>query len=82
MVLGLGSWEILLVGLALLVLFGPEHAPELIRKIGRMQARARRTISQLEEAIEQEEEEVREGFPTSRDELPSSGEDPDEEERP
>lgn len=75
MVLGLGSWEITLVGLALLVLFGPEHAPELLRGAGRMQARAQRAMRELERAVEEDRAGDEDEVPASRDELPSSEED-------
>lgn len=54
MVLGLGSWEIVLVGLALLIFFGPEHAPKAVRTLGRWQARVRSTLQQIEQTIEEE----------------------------
>jgi Sec-independent protein translocase protein TatA len=54
MVLGLGTWEILLAGLALLVFFGPEHAPQAIRALGRWRRRASSILSDLEEALDEE----------------------------
>lgn len=54
MVLGLGAWEIMLAGLALLVFFGPEHAPEAIRTIGRWRRKAADTLRTLEDAMEAE----------------------------
>lgn len=54
-VLGLGSWEIAFVGLALLVLFGPEHAPGALRKAGQMQARLQGALQQLEDAVDEEQ---------------------------
>lgn len=75
MVLGLGSWEIVLVGLALLVLFGPEHAPGAIRKAGEMQARVEQALRQLESAVDEDrsdDEKIK--IPTSREELPKSDE--------
>lgn len=74
MVLGLGSWEIVLLGLALLVFFGPEHAPQLFRRVGELQARARRAFQELEDAVEREEEQLNDPFQGSRGELPSSQE--------
>lgn len=77
MVLGLGTWEITLVGLALLVLFGPEHAPGWIRKAGKLQARVEQGLQQLESAVDEESDDgERLEIPTSRDDLPS-GEEPD-----
>ncbi len=58
MVLGLGSWEILLVALALLLFFGPESAPQAIRQAGRMQAKLRRFMRELEETVEREQQEI------------------------
>lgn len=54
MVLGLGAWEIVLVGLALLVFFGPEHAPQAIRTVGRWRSRLQATLEQIEEALDEE----------------------------
>lgn len=54
MVLGLGSWEVVLVGLALLVFFGPEHAPQALRTLGRWQTRIRHTLSEIEETLDEE----------------------------
>ena len=79
MVLGLGSWEIVLVGLALLVFFGPEHAPRLLRTAGQLQARARRAFRELEDAVEREQNEVENPFDPSRGDLPSSPETQDDE---
>lgn len=67
MVLGLGSWEIVLAGLALLVLFGPEHAPGLIRKAGEMQGRLQNALQQLDDAVQEEER-------SSQDQLSPGGE--------
>jgi Sec-independent protein translocase protein TatA len=54
MVLGLGSWEIVLLGLALLVFFGPEHAPGAIRKLGELQGRLQAMMRELESSVEEE----------------------------
>lgn len=56
MVLGLGTWEFLLVGLALLMFFGPEHAPGAIRKLGEWQGRFQNMLKELESAVEDESE--------------------------
>lgn len=54
MVLGLGTWEILLVGLALLLFFGPEHAPRALHQVGRWQGKLRGMMRDLEDTIEKE----------------------------
>jgi Sec-independent protein translocase protein TatA len=74
MVLGLGSWEIVLVGLALLMLFGPEHAPGLLRTAGRMQSRFQQALRDLEDAVEEEKTDATQGIRLNTDELPSSDE--------
>lgn len=73
MVLGLGSWEITFVGLALLVLFGPEHAPNALRKAGEMQAQVQQAFKQLEQAVEEEEEKAKEMTDLSKDEADAGG---------
>lgn len=55
MVLGLGTWEVMLVGFALLLFFGPEHLPKAMRTLGRMQAKVQNTLRDLEDTIEKEQ---------------------------
>lgn len=54
MVLGLGTWEFVVLGLAMLILFGPEHAPRAIRTLGRWQAKIRNTLEEIEHTLEAE----------------------------
>lgn len=56
MVLGLGAWEITLVGLALLVLFGPEHGPQAMRTLSRWRSKAKSTMARIEHLLEEEVE--------------------------
>lgn len=58
MVLGLGTWEFVVVGLALLILFGPEHAPRAMRTLGRWQTRVRETLQEIEETLDEETREA------------------------
>ena len=53
-VLGLGTWELLLVGVALLLLFGPEQAPRTMHTLGRWQGRVRGMLQDLEQGLERE----------------------------
>ncbi|MDX1611864.1 MAG: twin-arginine translocase TatA/TatE family subunit [Candidatus Thermoplasmatota archaeon] len=54
MVLGLGTWEMLLVAAALLVFFGPEHLPRAMHTLGKWQGRLRGMLKEMEETIEKE----------------------------
>lgn len=69
MVLGLGAWEFVLIGLALLALFGPEHLPQAARTLGRWQTRVRRTLTEIEQTIEEETR----GFDEEDDAVPPWG---------
>lgn len=67
MVLGLGTWEVTLVLLALLVFFGPEHGPQALRAIGRWRSRVQRTMARLERSLDEERPDFPSGFdPTAR----------------
>lgn len=91
MALGLGSWEIIVLGLALLILFGPEHAPQAIRTLGRWQRKIRDTVGEIEQTLEEETKELDESEEAAplfgpRDQVPPEAETwtftdtPDEEE--
>ncbi len=54
MVLGLGAWEITLVGLALLVLFGPEHGPQAMRTLSRWRSKVKSTMARIEHGLEEQ----------------------------
>ena len=52
--LGLGTQEVLLVSLVLLLFFGPEKIPALSRKVGYYSAKVRREMQQMRDALESE----------------------------
>lgn len=59
--LGLGTWELMVIGLALLLLFGPEHIPQMSRKLGKLQGKARSMLRDMEDTMRKEEAEVERG---------------------
>ena len=56
---GVGFQEMLLVGLLLLVLFGPSKLPQMARDFGRFVNEARRSADELKEELTPEESDGR-----------------------
>ena len=56
---GVGFQEMLLVGLLLLVLFGPSRLPQMARDFGRFLNEARRSVDEFKEELISEESEGR-----------------------
>jgi sec-independent protein translocase protein TatB len=52
---GVGFQEMLLVGLLLLVLFGPSRLPQMARDFGRFLNEARRSVDEFKEELMSEE---------------------------
>jgi Tat protein translocase TatB subunit len=52
---GVGFQEVLLVGLLLLVLFGPSKLPQMARDFGRFVNEARRSVDEFKEELMSEE---------------------------
>jgi Tat protein translocase TatB subunit len=52
---GVGFQEMLLVGLLLLVLFGPSKLPQMARDFGRFLNEARRSVDEFKEELMSEE---------------------------
>ena len=50
----LGTWELLLVGMVALVIFGPRKIPELARKAGKMMAEFRKVSNEFRSTWERE----------------------------
>lgn len=50
----IGFWELMLVGVVALVVLGPERLPVVAKKVGRMIAKGRRQLSELQRELEQE----------------------------
>ena len=65
---GIGGQEIIIIGLLVLVIFGPSALPRMARDLGRFVTEARRSIDEFKEELtagadddkeEEEDEEVR-----------------------
>ena len=73
---GIGPQELLLIGLLILVIFGPMKAPGMARDLGRFVNGATRTVEEFKEEILSEEEvkEARRTVEGFKEELRSSDE--------
>ena len=60
---GIGGQEIIIIGLLLLVIFGPSKLPQMARDLGRFVSEARRSIDEFKDeltaASDEDEEEKR-----------------------
>lgn len=68
---GLGGQEIILVGLLVLLLFGPNKLPQMARDVGRFVTQARSSIDEFKEELtsfddEEEERPKRNGKPRKK----------------
>ena len=70
---GIGMQEMVIIGLIVLVIFGPKKLPSMARDIGRFVNEARRSIEEFKEDIVSEEEEGKE---------PRQGRDPEASQEP
>lgn len=53
---GLGGWEIAVLGLALLVFFGPNKLPQLMRQAGKIMREVRKASYEFQHSLEREME--------------------------
>jgi Tat protein translocase TatB subunit len=67
-VFGIGMQEMVIVGLIVLVIFGPKNLPGMARDVGRFVSDARRSVEEFKEDLVSEEEDGQE---------PLKGRDPD-----
>jgi len=74
-VFGIGMQEMVIIGLIVLVVFGPSKVPSMARDIGRFVNEARRSIEEFKEDIVSEEEDGKEPR-QGRD--PEASQDPEE----
>jgi sec-independent protein translocase protein TatB len=59
-VFGIGAQEMVIIGLLLLVVFGPSKLPNMARDLGRFVSEARLSIEEFKEDLAAEEEDGRE----------------------
>jgi Tat protein translocase TatB subunit len=67
-VFGIGMQEMVIIGLIVLVIFGPKNLPGMARDVGRFVSDARRSVEEFKEDLVSEEEDGQE---------PRKGRDPD-----
>ena len=54
---GIGGQEIIIIGLLVLVIFGPNALPRMARDLGRFVSEARRSIDEFKEELTAEDDE-------------------------
>ena len=70
---GIGMQEMVIVGLIVLVIFGPKNLPGMARDVGRFVSDARRSVEEFKEDLVSEEEDGQE---------PRKGRDPEASQEP
>ncbi len=80
---GIGGQEIIIIGLLVLVIFGPNALPRMARDLGRFVTEARRSIDEFKEELtagaDEEEEDEEEDKAEKKDGRKRRGKRPDEE---
>jgi Tat protein translocase TatB subunit len=74
-VFGIGMQEMVIIGLIVLVIFGPKNLPGMARDVGRFVSDARRSVEEFKEDLVSEKEDGQE-LPKSRD--PEASQAPEE----
>ena len=54
--LGLGFWEIIIIGLVALIVVGPENLPDFAKSVARFLNELKRTASDLKKSIDEEKD--------------------------
>ncbi len=56
---GIGFFELLLIAIAVLLLFGPERLPELLRQVGQFVAQVKNYSDDARDSVERMAEEIK-----------------------
>jgi Tat protein translocase TatB subunit len=76
---GIGGQEIIIIGLLVLVIFGPNALPRMARDLGRFVTEARRSIDEFKEELTAGPDEEEEDNTEAKDGRKHRGKRPDEE---
>ena len=76
---GIGGQEIIIIGLLVLVIFGPNALPRMARDLGRFVTEARRSIDEFKEELTAAPDEEEEDKTEEKDGRKPRGRRPDEE---
>ncbi len=76
---GIGGQEMVIIGLLVLVIFGPNALPRMARDLGRFVSEARRSIDEFKEELTAGADEEEEDETERKDGRKRSGKRPDEE---
>jgi TatA/E family protein of Tat protein translocase len=68
---GIGAWEMLVIGVIALLIFGPKRLPELARSLGKGLAEFRRASSDLRRSIDLDLDPTKLSAPDSQHEPPA-----------
>ncbi len=75
---GIGGWEMLLIGVVALLVFGPKRLPELARSMGRGLAEFRRASSDLRRSMDLDIDPAREPAPDPETQPPAQAGQPND----
>ena len=75
---GIGGWEMLLIGVVALLVFGPKRLPELARSMGRGLAEFRRASSDLRRSMDLDIDPTREPAPDPETQPPAQAGQPND----
>ena len=75
---GIGGWEMLLIGVVALLVFGPKRLPELARSMGKGLAEFRRASNDLRRSIDLDFDPAQQSAPDPETQPPAQAGQPDE----
>ncbi len=73
---GIGGWEMILIGVVALLVFGPKRLPELARSLGKGLAEFRKASSDLRRSIDFDLDPTRTSAPAPETQPPAQAGDP------
>ena len=75
---GIGMQEMVIIGLIVLVIFGPKNLPGMARDIGRFVSDARRSVEEFKEDLVSENSEKEDGQELRNSRDPEASQEPEE----
>ena len=75
---GIGVQEMVIIGLIVLVIFGPKNLPGMARDVGRFVSDARRSVDEFKEDLVSESSEKEDGQELRKSRDPEASQEPEE----
>ena len=75
---GIGMQEMVIIGLIVLVIFGPKNLPGMARDVGRFVSDARRSVEEFKEDLVSENSEKEDGQELRKSREPEASQEPEE----